>query len=280
MWMEKHGHLPKSKDEIKAYAQLVGKYVGDIEDLVKKARVSTQSTLKEDPKLRKQALEKYLRENPDVKKKMAAAKKAFWDKHHHAPKSERDQKEYHDMMQKYVGHIDISISKILGKGAKAAVKAKAVKYKATKLQKLNFWDPFAAAQAKADKHFHHARDTQNEKHVSKPMVRQQKAEAAPVADTSASKHEKLDFGKLDAAMAKGGPAAAAEEEGDINDVPTDISQSAPHVPGEVQIGKLIPVAPSDMETASPEQLRKMKQLKKYEHSDPQFAKKLNEVRRC
>ena len=51
-------------------------YVGDIGDLIQKARKSTATTLKEDPNLRRQALEKFLHENPDVKHKMAAAKKA------------------------------------------------------------------------------------------------------------------------------------------------------------------------------------------------------------
>ncbi len=58
----------------KYYAVL--QYVGDIGDLIQKARKSTASTLKEDPNLRKQALQKFLHENPDVKRKMAAAKKA------------------------------------------------------------------------------------------------------------------------------------------------------------------------------------------------------------
>ena len=50
--------------------------MGDIGDLIQKARKSTATTLKEDPNLRRQALEKFLHENPDVKHKMAAAKKA------------------------------------------------------------------------------------------------------------------------------------------------------------------------------------------------------------
>ena len=49
--------------------------MGDIGDLVKKARKSSAKALPEEPKHRKQALQKYLRENPDIKHKMAAAKK-------------------------------------------------------------------------------------------------------------------------------------------------------------------------------------------------------------
>jgi len=92
-------------------------YVGDINELVKKARTSSASVLKEEPALRKQALEKYLEANPDVKHNMAAAKNIFFEKYGHAPKSDKQNKEYADLMQKYVGHVDIDVKKILGNGA-------------------------------------------------------------------------------------------------------------------------------------------------------------------
>ena len=38
----------------------------------------------------------------------------FFDKYGHAPQSDKQNKEYHDLMKKYVGHIDISVEKILG----------------------------------------------------------------------------------------------------------------------------------------------------------------------
>ena len=55
----------------------------------------------QDPKLRKQALQKYLRENPDVEKKMEEAKKIFFGKYKHAPQTDKENKEYHDLMKKY-----------------------------------------------------------------------------------------------------------------------------------------------------------------------------------
>ena len=66
--------------------------------------------------MRKQALQKYLRENPDVEKKMEEAKKIFFGKYKHAPQTDKENKEYHDLMKKYVGHIDIDVSTVLGKG--------------------------------------------------------------------------------------------------------------------------------------------------------------------
>ena len=44
-------------------------------------------------------------------------KKQFFDKYGHAPQSAKQNQEYHDLMKKYVGHVDISVEKILGKGA-------------------------------------------------------------------------------------------------------------------------------------------------------------------
>ena len=113
----------------------VEQYVGDISELVKKARKSSSKMLKEDPNIRKQALQKYLRENPDVKHKMEQAKTQFFEKYGHAPQSDKQNQEYHDLMKKYVGHIDIDVKKILGKGAIKTQKAHQVEDKFVQAQR-------------------------------------------------------------------------------------------------------------------------------------------------
>ena len=132
-------------------------YVGDISELVKKARTSSAKQLKEDPSIRKQALEKYLRENPDVKHKMALAKKQFFDKYGHAPQSDKQNQEYHDLMKKYVGHIDIDVKKLLGKGAVKTQKKYLVEDKFTEAQRQ---------RNKILKHMHHEAEKYVDKHGS------------------------------------------------------------------------------------------------------------------
>jgi len=291
-WMEQHGGgLPKSKAEIKAYAALVEKYVGDISELVKKARTSSAKQLKEDPNMRKQALEKYLRENPDVKHKMAQAKKQFFDKYGHAPQSDKQNQEYHDLMKKYVGHIDINVKKILGKGAVKTQKKYMVE------------DKFTKAQRKIDKiqkHMHHQAEKYVDKHGSgwteakfraasenkkHPFVSSKAKKVADQMDKEASTNN-LDAEAIRMVAKQThedeAPAADAKHEEDETSADAVKPKKAPrqqkHASKDAPVvTEEIPVMPEDTDGASVAQLKKMRELKKYEAKHKKFSRQLNEV---
>jgi len=287
-------HLPKTKAEVKAYAELVNKYVGDIGDLIQKARKSTASTLKEDPNLRKQALQKFLHENPDVKRKMAAAKKAFFDKYGHAPQSAKQNQEYHDLMKKYVGHVDISVEKILGKGA--------IKQARTQKKRM-VPDAFSRAQDKLNEK-RKQRAQKNAGHADEvPSNIQEAAErrAHETAHLAAkmNKHPDAELNKLDEeamrTMAKQSPKKSADvvQKNDVQKA--DVKQAEPKKADAKKAGPKqadakkaesmkgviemmeIPVMPDDTEGATRAQLHKMRELKDFEKKDKNFAKKLNKV---
>ena len=169
-------------------------YVGDINELVKKARTSSASVLKEEPALRKQALEKYLEANPDVKHNMAAAKNIFFEKYGHAPKSDKQNKEYADLMQKYVGHVDIDVKKILGNGAveQARTQKKHIA-PATFTRKQDKLNKMVLNEAVLNKAVEHKRE-QAEKHAASKAKRQQ---AHVAASKPKHHHANDDAGVLD-----------------------------------------------------------------------------------
>ena len=172
--------------------------MGDINELVKKARTSSASVLKEEPALRKQALEKYLQANPDVKHNMAAAKNIFFEKYGHAPKSDKQNKEYADLMQKYVGHVDIDVKKILGNGAveQARTQKKHIA-PATFTRKQDKLNKAVLNEAVVNKAVEHKRE-QAEKHAASKAKRQQ---AHVAASKPKHHHANDDAGVLDHAAA-------------------------------------------------------------------------------
>ena len=284
-WMEQHGGgLPKSKADIKAYAALVEKYVGDISELVKKARKSSSKMLKEDPNIRKQALQKYLRENPDVKHKMEQAKTQFFEKYGHAPQSDKQNQEYHDLMKKYVGHIDIDVKKILGKGAIKTQKAHQVE------------DKFVQAQRKINKiqkHMYHEASKYVDKHGSgwteakyraaseghRASAKAQKKVADRMAATPSTNQLDAEAIKM-VAKHDVEPKAEAEDEEPAADAvkPKKATRQQKHASkNEPIVTEEIPVMPDDTDGASVAQLKKMRELKKYENSHKKFSSKLNKV---
>jgi len=261
----------------------VEQYVGDISQLVKQARKSSSKQLKEEPNVRKQALQKFLRENPDIKQKMAQAKKQFFDKYGHAPQSDKQNQEYHDLMKKYIGHIDIDVKKVLGKGA---VKTQ---------QKYMVEDKFVQAQKKINKIQKHMRGEAS-KYVDKKGSgwTEAKWHAASEGHRASARAQKV-ADKMDAApstneldaeaikmVAKQDEEPKAETEDETPAADAVKSKKATRQQKHASkvepiVTEEIPVMPDDTDGASVAQLKKMRELKQYENSHKKFSKQLNKV---
>jgi hypothetical protein len=154
-WMKDHDSLPSTTSERKEYKALMDKIVGNMGDIMKQvtqakaetgpssevfalpaivfsvcacrrvcARVracvrATDSKGVRLSQMKKEALQKYIKEHPEVGRNIVKAKKRFMEKYGHAPKSKLEKQDYERMMKHFVGHVDISVDKELGKKAKA-----------------------------------------------------------------------------------------------------------------------------------------------------------------
>jgi hypothetical protein len=114
-WMKDHDSLPSTTSERKEYKALMDKIVGNMGDIMKQAKAETGPS----PEMKKEALQKYIKEHPEVGRNIVKAKERFMKKYGHAPKSKLEKQDYAHMMKHFVGHVDISVDKELGKKAKA-----------------------------------------------------------------------------------------------------------------------------------------------------------------
>ena len=151
-WMKDHDSLPSTTSERKEYKALMDKIVGNMGDIMKQAKAETgpspevfalpatvcsvcacrlvcarvracvRATDSKGVRLsqmKKEPLQKYIKEHPEVGRNIVKAKERFMKKYGHAPKSKLEKQDYAHMMKHFVGHVDISVDKELGKKAKA-----------------------------------------------------------------------------------------------------------------------------------------------------------------
>jgi len=121
MWMKDHKTPPRTAQEKREYGKLVTKYVGDMQAVLTGKEQSTKAV---QPNLKSKAFKVYMDQHPDVKKKFMKVQTDFIQKYGHMPKTEGEKKTFKSLIKHYVGHLEISVKKTLGKDS-AAVKPSA-----------------------------------------------------------------------------------------------------------------------------------------------------------
>ncbi|EKX34657.1 hypothetical protein GUITHDRAFT_166162 [Guillardia theta CCMP2712] len=117
MWMKNHKAPPKTMKEKKEYGVLLNKYVGDMAAILsgKEAPQPAKASKPAKASLKSQAFKAYMAQHPDTKKKFMKAQGIFLKKYGHLPQNDGEKQTFKALLKKYVGHLDISVKKTLGK---------------------------------------------------------------------------------------------------------------------------------------------------------------------